>query len=388
MNGRIGFGGAGAMGGPMVRRLIAHGHDLVVCDSDEAARGGRPCGRGADRRLPCRGRFAGTPRLREPADPGHRGGGRPRSGRHRRGRRGRDIRRSVHQRGPTWPSVSPRACPGRGIVAIDAPVSGGIAGASAGTLAVMASGPRSAFEAVEGILRIIGGNTFHIGEAPGSGQMMKIVNNLLSATAMAATGEAVVLGVKAGLDPDVMIKVFNASSGMNTATRDKFPRAVLPRTFDFGFRTELLAKDVRLCVDQAERLGVPMWVGQAVRQWWSYAHARGRGHRGLHQHRALHGGTGRCRGAFAEERFLTGMIVWKHPEERHSKASDSCDATAVRMRCGVPAPVVRRSACGRRHPAVSTAHRPHGSPVRRFPGHGPHVPRPSTGACVVMNGDT
>ena len=74
------------------------------------------------------------------------------------------------------------------------------------------------------------------------------------------------MGVKAGLDPKLMVEVINAGSGRNSATQDKFPRAVLPRTFDFGFATGLSYKDVRLCVDEAEALGVPMVVGSAVRQ--------------------------------------------------------------------------------------------------------------------------
>src|ERR671933_1581554 len=74
------------------------------------------------------------------------------------------------------------------------------------------------------------------------------------------------MGVKAGLDPKVLIDIINAGSGRNSATQDKFPRAIIPRTFDFGFATGLSYKDVRLCVDEAEALGVPMVVGSAVRQ--------------------------------------------------------------------------------------------------------------------------
>ena len=75
---------------------------------------------------------------------------------------------------------------------------------------------------------------------------------------MAVTSEAVVMGVKAGLDPQIMLDVINAGSGRNSATQDKFPKAVLPRTFDFGFATELTFKDVRLCLQEAEAIGVPM----------------------------------------------------------------------------------------------------------------------------------
>ena len=107
------------------------------------------------------------------------------------------------------------------------------------------------------------------------GQMMKLLNNLLSATNIAATSEAVVCGVKAGLDPHVMIDVINASSGRNTASEDKFPRAILPRSFDMGFAMALMTKDVKLCMDEAEAQGVPMWIGQAVKQVWQYGLAHG-----------------------------------------------------------------------------------------------------------------
>src|SRR5438045_6454617 len=97
---------------------------------------------------------------------------------------------------------------------------------------------------------------------------MKLANNFLSATAIAATSEAIVMGVKAGLDPAVMIEVINAGSGMNTASRDKFPRSVLPRSFDFGFATGLMVKDVRLCLDEMRSLGLSMEVAEAVGRLW------------------------------------------------------------------------------------------------------------------------
>src|SRR3546814_14958526 len=92
---------------------------------------------------------------------------------------------------------------------------------------------------------------------------------------MAASAEAFVMGAKAGLDPDIMVDVISAGSGRNTAVTDKFPTAILTRSFDYGFRTELMYKDVKLAVDEAEALGVPMWIGQMVKQWWSYAYSRG-----------------------------------------------------------------------------------------------------------------
>ena len=155
----------------------------------------------------------------------------------------------------------------RGIVQIDSPVSGGVGGAEKGTLAVMVSGPRADAEAVRPALEVIG-KMFFIGEKPGSAQTMKLANNFLSATAVVATSEAVVMGVKSGLDPHVMIEVINAGSGMNTASRDKFPRAILPRTFDFGFTTGLMVKDVRLCLEEMKSLGLSMEVAEAVGRLW------------------------------------------------------------------------------------------------------------------------
>jgi 3-hydroxyisobutyrate dehydrogenase-like beta-hydroxyacid dehydrogenase len=127
----------------------------------------------------------------------------------------------------------------------------------------MASGPREDVEAVKPALSVIG-KFFFIGTAPGAGQTMKLCNNFLSATAMAATSEAMVLGVKAGLDPRVMLDVINAGSGRNTATEGKFPKNVLPRTFDLGFTNGLMAKDVGLAVSEAHELGVPMEIAELV----------------------------------------------------------------------------------------------------------------------------
>jgi 3-hydroxyisobutyrate dehydrogenase-like beta-hydroxyacid dehydrogenase len=155
----------------------------------------------------------------------------------------------------------------RDIVQLDCPVSGGVGGAEKGTLAVMVSGPRADFDALKPALEVIG-KVFFIGEKPGSAQTMKLANNLLSATAVVATSEAVVMGVKSGLDPSVMIDVINSGSGMNTASRDKFPRSILPRTFDFGFATGLMVKDVRLCLEEAKSLGLSMEVAEAVGRLW------------------------------------------------------------------------------------------------------------------------
>jgi 3-hydroxyisobutyrate dehydrogenase-like beta-hydroxyacid dehydrogenase len=155
----------------------------------------------------------------------------------------------------------------KNIVQIDCPVSGGVGGASKGTLAVMVSGPRNEIEVVKEALSVFG-RVFIIGEKPGMAQTMKLANNFLSATAMAATSEAVAMGVKAGLDAAVMIDVINAGSGRTTASDGKFPQSILPRTFNYGFATGLMLKDVRLCVEEAEALEVPDTVMRAVLEQW------------------------------------------------------------------------------------------------------------------------
>jgi 2-hydroxy-3-oxopropionate reductase len=163
-----------------------------------------------------------------------------------------------------------------GVDCLDAPVSGGIAGAEAGTLTIMAAGDADVFERVRPLLETLGRNVVLVGADPGQGQLAKVLNNLLSATAIAITAEAVALGVRGGLSASTLLEVINSSSGRNTATADKFPNHVLPRSFAGGFRMELMNKDVQLCLAEAQRQGVPMVLGGAVGQLWSLAEATSR----------------------------------------------------------------------------------------------------------------
>ncbi len=151
-----------------------------------------------------------------------------------------------------------------GIAYLDAPVSGGTAGAKAGALAMMISGDKSLAERLDGALAPIAASRFYVGATPGQGQAMKVLNNFLSATAMTATSEAIAFGIGQGLDMAVMLDVLNASSGQNTATSDKFPKRVLTGKYDAGFTIDLLAKDVRLYLEQVARAGSPDTVGGAV----------------------------------------------------------------------------------------------------------------------------
>ncbi len=152
----------------------------------------------------------------------------------------------------------------RGVACFDAPVSGGIKGAVEATISIMVGGPSTEYEVnLRSLLEAIG-KPFYMGETPGSGQTMKLVNNLLGAVAIGVTAEGMAFGIKQGLDPARMIEVLNQSTGVNSATRDKWPRSVLPRTFDFGFAAALSLKDTRLLMDEAEAAGVPLPLGRIV----------------------------------------------------------------------------------------------------------------------------
>jgi 2-hydroxy-3-oxopropionate reductase len=158
----------------------------------------------------------------------------------------------------------------RGIDLVDAPVSGGAAGAKAGTLAVMVAGREQAVAQVKEMLEAFG-KLFMVGPDAGQAQLLKLLNNMLSSTAFAITSEAFVAGVKGGLDPQVMMSAINAGSGRSGASQDKFMKQVLPRSFDFGFPVGSVCKDIGLAVEECEALGVPMWIGNTVRQVWNSA---------------------------------------------------------------------------------------------------------------------
>lgn len=163
------------------------------------------------------------------------------------------------------------------IAVLNSPISGGPRGARAGTLATMSSGERAAFDRVKPLLETIARNVFYIGEAPGLGQVTKLANNMISAAGMAVAFEASAMAVKAGVDARILIDTINASTGRNTATTDKFPAAVLTRSFDYGGKLSTMYKDVALCLEEARALNVPMWVGSNVVQLWFHAMTEGRG---------------------------------------------------------------------------------------------------------------
>jgi 3-hydroxyisobutyrate dehydrogenase-like beta-hydroxyacid dehydrogenase len=264
---KIAFIGVGRMGSGMVARLIAAGHALAVYDpvasamAPLAALGARAANSVADAAATSSVVMASVP---GPADARE-------TARAIAGSDTVKIFVDLSTSGPAAAQAIAALLAPRGIAAIDAPVSGGVKGAAAGTLAIMASGPAQAMKRVRPLLDVLG-KVYELGEKPGLGQTVKLANNLMSAASLAIAAEALAMGVKAGVDPAAMLDVLNASSGRNSATQDKIPKHVLNRQFDFGFANVLSFKDVRLCLDEAEALGVPMVVGAAVRQMLSITH--------------------------------------------------------------------------------------------------------------------
>ena len=260
----FGFAGVGRMGSLMAPRLLAQGHEVHVFDVSRNAvaamekAGAKATASIADLANKCDIVFLSLPNpdIVHAAALGKDGL-----------LEGNRVRRVVDFStiGPRMAGIVAKALALRDIAYVDAPVSGGLKGAREGTLAVMIACPKAVFEELETVLKTFG-RPFHLGEVAGQAQTMKLANNLLAAAAIALSSEAMVMGVKAGLNPKVMLDVLNTSTGRNSATQDKFPRAILPGTFDFGFATGLSYKDVKLCIDEAEAMGVPMVCGAAVRQ--------------------------------------------------------------------------------------------------------------------------
>jgi 3-hydroxyisobutyrate dehydrogenase-like beta-hydroxyacid dehydrogenase len=160
---------------------------------------------------------------------------------------------------------------GRGIDVLDIPVSGGPSWVKLGKLTTMAAGPRGAFERVEPVLRNLAQNVFYVGEKPGLAQVCKVVNNALSLTGMMIACEAITMGVKAGLDAQTLIDIVNVSTGRNSATVDKFPKSILPRTFDYGGPLGIGIKDVKLYVETMHAYGMPTHLGAAMVELWQQA---------------------------------------------------------------------------------------------------------------------
>jgi 3-hydroxyisobutyrate dehydrogenase-like beta-hydroxyacid dehydrogenase len=260
----LGFVGVGRMGGPMTERLLDADYGVVVYDANRAAMA-RLAAKGADTAESAKAVAdrceivlvsLPTPDILQDVVLGPDGVS-----------SGSKVETVIDTStsGPKAAAVVAAGLAYKDIDWVDSPVSGGVKGAVAGTLAVMLSCKPETRALVEPILGNLG-KIFYTGARPGQGQVAKLANNILAAGVMVMTSEVMAMGVKAGLDPEVLLDIIQAGTGRNSAAGDKFPRNVLPGTFDLGFTIGLSYKDVRMCVDEAEALGVPMVAGAAVRQ--------------------------------------------------------------------------------------------------------------------------
>ncbi len=261
---RIGYIGLGAMGRPMAINLIEAGHDLVVCDTDEnrtavlAQRGAevaaspRETADKSDYVLACLPSLAAAEDVAlgvDGADKGNRA----------------KAFINMGTTGSAYSRAVAEKMKAAGKVFLDAPISGGPPGAEAGTLGIMCSGDQETFEALKSSLEVLSGKLVYLNENPGAAQTMKLVNNIISFGNLSVALEAMTLGAKAGLDPEQMLEVINASSGRNSATDTKIPNHVLSRTFDYGGALYIIEKDLELWRREAEAYETPMWLGTNIR---------------------------------------------------------------------------------------------------------------------------
>jgi 3-hydroxyisobutyrate dehydrogenase-like beta-hydroxyacid dehydrogenase len=270
-SGPIGFIGTGTIGGPMAKRLLDAGHALVVCDRVEAATaplvaaGATRAASPREVAAACRVVLTSLPgpaqvdevaaSLLEGARPG-----------------------DIHVDLSTSAFDAVRALAAReaaaGVHLVDAPVSGGAMGASQGTLTVMASGDRAAFERVEPLLSAFGKNIFYLGDS-GNGTLTKLVNNAIFLCGGLLVQETFAMAAKAGLDPSRLLEVVQKSSGAVYANMAKL---LLSHRFDNPFfQLALAEKDVGLALASAQSLGAPMPVIAAAHETYARALAMGLG---------------------------------------------------------------------------------------------------------------
>jgi len=272
---RLGFLGVGNMGQPMAAKLLDAGHELWVCDVREEAV--RPLLERQARRAQSPKELADScdtvvislPTLEIFRQVVSGGQGLL---------AGTALKTIVNTCTVGRPFLAEieQTCAAGGVTVVDAPISGGPAGAQAATLAVMVSGAAAKVAELMPIFRLWGPTVVIAGDTPGAAQVMKLTNNILFAVSLIATSEAMTMATKGGIAPDAMLEILNNGTGRNFATVSLFPAAVLPRTFEFGATIEILMKDVDLAIAQGEALGVPMWVCQAARLVLKHAVFQGR----------------------------------------------------------------------------------------------------------------
>lgn len=261
---RFGFAGLGQMGGPMAANIAAAGFDLSVFDqagtAERAPDGAKPL-----ESLDALAAVVDTLFLSLPDGPVTLAVARDLAAMQDRTV---SVVIDLSTIGLDAAKEAGRILADAGIQYIDAPVSGGQSGAKAGTITIMWGGPADVMESHRDAMMAIAENLFHVGDRAGHGQTVKLLNNFLSGTAMAATTEAVAFGLSQGIDMKTLLDVVNVSTGRNSATSDKFLKRILTGTYDAGFKTKLLTKDVGLFLENAKAAGTPTAVAETIAGLW------------------------------------------------------------------------------------------------------------------------
>lgn len=273
----VGFVGLGKMGWPMATRLVDAGFPVTVLDANEEVAARFVQERGGRRASTLRDLAAASDVVitmlpdgevvrrvvlgSDGTEAGLLAGMRPGS-----------ILVDMSSSDPVGTRSLGQICRERGVAMVDAPVSGGVPRAAAGTLAIMAGGDPEVIDKLEPIFSVLGQRVFRTGPL-GSGHAMKALNNFVSAAGLIAAAEALLVGRAFGLDPDTMIDVLNASTGRNNSTENKFKQYILSRTFNSGFTLDLMLKDLTTAVDLARKTGTPALFASACRELWAAAKA-------------------------------------------------------------------------------------------------------------------
>lgn len=261
---KIGFIGIGQMGKHMSRRILEAGYELVVHDLNKEAaaplikQGAVWTGSPEETAKLCRVVITSLPKPQDVEQVVYGNNGLM------QGWRRGDIYIDMSTNSPSLIRRITADAKARGVSVLDAPVSGGVKGAEAGTLAIMVGGDSAALEKVKKILETMGQKIFPVGDA-GCGNTAKLVNNLISLASNSISAEGFTLGVKAGMDPDVLLEIIKASTGDNWCAR-QYPNSVFKGNFEPGFKVALAYKDINLALALGEENGVPLPVAVAVRK--------------------------------------------------------------------------------------------------------------------------
>jgi 3-hydroxyisobutyrate dehydrogenase-like beta-hydroxyacid dehydrogenase len=274
MKEKVGFIGLGAMGIPMSQRLLEAGYPLAVYDVRKEAieaivkKGAQGASSPKEVAEKCRKVITIVPNSDAVEQVVFGAGGLL------EGMKAGDVLMEMTSAYPPSTLKVSQALAGKAVNMIDAPVSGGVVGAVAGTLSVMVGGDEKIFESCRPILSVMGKNLFYIGGI-GFGHALKAINNFLSATTLAATSEAIILASKMGISPQRAVEVLAVSTGRSYSTELKIPKFVLPRTFNSGFTMELMHKDLNTVTRMAREYKVPMLLANLVQELYGYSLAHG-----------------------------------------------------------------------------------------------------------------